>query len=105
MTAAVTDSDSSDDIVRRIRRVCRILNSNEIIYNIPVEDHYPWVDVIKQDNYYPKMDFTTGSKVTGPQISSFCSRPLQFFQLFFTDELIRKSVSETNKCFIYKIYI
>ena len=55
------------------------------------------MDVLKQGNYCPIIDFTTGSKVTGPQIPVFCSTPLQFFQLFFTEKPIRKIVSETNK--------
>ena len=97
MAAAVTDLDSFDDIFLRRRRVCRILSSDESVCDIPVADHSSWVNVSNQDNYYPNIDFTTGSKVTGPQIPSFCSTPLQFFQLFFTDELIRKIVSETNK--------
>ena len=96
LAATVTDSDSSDDIFRRRPRVRRI-SSDESVCDIPVADHSSWVDVSKQDNYYPNIDFTTGSKVTGPQIPVFCSTPLQFFQLFFTDELIRKIVSETNK--------
>ena len=51
---------------RRRPRVRRI-SSDESVCDVPIADHSSWVDVLKQGNYCPIIDFTTGSKVTGPR--------------------------------------
>lgn len=72
LAVAVIDSGSSDDVLEEY--------ADESIYDIPVADSSSWMVLSK--------NFTTDSEVTDPQISSFCSTPLQFCQLFFIDQQI-----------------
>ncbi|XP_017778000.1 PREDICTED: piggyBac transposable element-derived protein 4-like [Nicrophorus vespilloides] len=67
----------------------RVKNENVDIDNV-------WRNLIIQDENTRNIDFTSGSRMPGPQISTNCAEPIDFFKLFFTDELINKLVEETN---------
>ena len=44
----------------------------------------------------PSIQFISGEKPTGPLISSNIKEPVDFFKLFFTDELVQKIICGTN---------
>lgn len=43
-----------------------------------------------------RINFSIGSKITGLQISSNIFEAIQFFKLFFSDQLIDGIIKETN---------
>lgn len=55
-----------------------------------------WVDMAEDDDLLETIQFDIGSRNTGPQISESITEPVQFFKLFFTDELANEIVKETN---------
>ena len=40
----------------------------------------------------PRLNHSLGQKTSGPQFPVYCVTPLQFFRLFFTSEIIKKSL-------------
>nr|XP_034194934.1 piggyBac transposable element-derived protein 4-like [Osmia lignaria] len=56
-----------------------------------------WKNVINHDIVPQKIQFSYGSRTPGSQLNSTHTEPLHFFNSFFTDELIRKIVEETNR--------
>ena len=43
-----------------------------------------------------RVNFSIGPKVTGPQIPSNIFEPIQFFKLFFSEQLVNGIIKETN---------
>nr|XP_034194964.1 piggyBac transposable element-derived protein 4-like [Osmia lignaria] len=56
-----------------------------------------WKNVTNHDIVPQKIQFSSGSRTPGSQLNSTHTEPLHFFNSFFTDELIRKIVEETNR--------
>ncbi|XP_035723722.1 uncharacterized protein LOC118442349 [Vespa mandarinia] len=56
-------------------------------------------DVTHKDQKSPqsKINFSTGSKIVGPNVLIHCTESIDFFRLFFTDILLEKIVLKTNK--------
>ncbi|XP_011135111.1 piggyBac transposable element-derived protein 4 isoform X2 [Harpegnathos saltator] len=97
--------DSGEEILAvSRRRDLRIIYSSDseeecsanAISFLTQSDESPWLDVTEEDNYNYNINFSTGGNNTGPHVPSNCTTPLHFFQLFFTDDLIKKIVIETN---------
>ncbi|XP_071054999.1 piggyBac transposable element-derived protein 4-like [Onthophagus taurus] len=63
----------------------------------------PWQDVTCHDQVPDRILFTSGDKMVGPQIPDTCTKPIDFFKLFFTDELIIQIVEQTNNYARHKI--
>lgn len=105
-----SDSDSGSDILPpRRRRVIQLSSDDEsvasdIVRNKVEENVFgDWYDVTEND-YLPKIiPFASGMPLTGPQVPRSTKQPLDFFKLFFTDELIHNIVLETNKYATSKI--
>lgn len=98
-----TDTDSSDDsdvIVQKKRKVCVIESDTDDIGSYSEEidkDGDNWQDITESDEVPAgRIDFTVAPNVVGPQVSSSVVEPLQFFKLFFTDELVDEIIKETN---------
>ena len=52
---------------------------------------------ITENGYVPlKVNFSIGAKIAGPQISSNIFEPIQFFKLFFSNQLVDEIIKETN---------
>lgn len=92
-----TDSDIVVDKKRRTMPLPTSSSSSEDEYTTERSDNYgPWLDVTLQDSVPYRINFTSGDKTEGPQIPDNCTKPTDFFKLFFSDELIEKIVEETN---------
>ncbi|CAK9833061.1 PiggyBac transposable element-derived protein 4 [Anthophora retusa] len=94
--SGIESSEDSDNVVtfrpsRRINRICDTSESNN-----EMDQNSDWQNVTENDTYSGYIAFSTGDKVQGPQVPTDCITPLQFFSLFFTDELISKITTETN---------
>lgn len=59
--------------------------------------NFTWRNVVNQDTEGVKIPFTTGTKPVGPQTGHHCQEPIDFFKLFFTDELMNNILEQTNK--------
>ncbi|CAK9810345.1 PiggyBac transposable element-derived protein 4 [Anthophora quadrimaculata] len=55
-----------------------------------------WIWCTESEETPPRVQFMQGEKPAGAQISSNVKEPIDFFKLFFTDELINEIVRETN---------
>ncbi|XP_020297799.1 piggyBac transposable element-derived protein 4-like, partial [Pseudomyrmex gracilis] len=56
-----------------------------------------WTNVTNHDIIPQKIQFSSGSRTPGSQLQSTYKEPLDFFNSFFTEELIKKIVEETNR--------
>ncbi|CAD1475423.1 unnamed protein product, partial [Heterotrigona itama] len=90
-----SDEDSEDMVTfRQRRRINRISDTSES--DNETDQNSDWQNVTENDTYSSSIEFSTGDKVQGPQVPSNCITPLQFFSLFFTNELVSKIATETN---------
>ncbi|TBU20600.1 transposase IS4 [Hamiltosporidium tvaerminnensis] len=91
-------SSDSDIIVNKRSRTLPLPSTSSSEEDVSeTRDNRPWKDVTIEDNPPKRFDFISGVRNEGPQISVDCTKPLDFFKLFFTDELIEKIVTETNR--------
>lgn len=95
--------DSDEDIIIRRRKVRRLRissdeeNTDSTQQSSTVQDNQEsWIDVSENDNYHHTIGFSVGDNVTGPKVPSSCKTPCEFFELFFTQTLLKKIVAETN---------
>ena len=92
-----TDSDNSDiTIVQKKRRIVIIESDpedEEVAQN--EVDNDTWINITASDIALQNIIFSTGQKVTGPQIFNI-EEPIQFFELYFTDKLVGEIVMETK---------
>ncbi|CAD1469956.1 unnamed protein product, partial [Heterotrigona itama] len=77
--------DSGGDIIPVTKRVrpLDISSDSEIKKNYGNEN--------TAINEFIKMNFSTGSKIVGPNIPLYCTEPIDFFKLFFIDALLDKN--------------
>lgn len=61
------------------------------------EDSSEWEDVTESTEIPERVQFRSGKKSAGPHVSANITEPLDFFKLFYTDQLIDTVVTETNK--------
>nr|XP_027198261.1 piggyBac transposable element-derived protein 4-like [Dermatophagoides pteronyssinus] len=59
-------------------------------------DTVEWSECDKNSKTPSIIKFDTGKKLPGPQVSAFVKQPIEFFKLFFTDELVMKIIADTN---------
>ncbi|TBU06827.1 transposase IS4 [Hamiltosporidium magnivora] len=91
-------SSDSDIIVNKRSRTIPLPSTLSIEEDVSeTRDNRPWKDVTIEDNPPKRFDFISSVRNEGPQIPVDCTKPLDFFKLFFTDELIEKIVTETNR--------
>lgn len=90
-----TDSDDSDIIIVRKKRRIQIIESDSEEEDAPPADTNTWSDITGSDIPLPRINFSTGNKIQGPQIFNI-DEPVEFFKLYFTEELVDEIVSETN---------
>ena len=92
-----TDSDKSDiTIVQKKRRIVIIESDpedEEVAQN--EVDNDTWINITASDIALQNIIFSTGQKVTGPQIFNI-EEPIQFFKLYFTDKIVGVIVMETK---------
>lgn len=69
--------------------------SNNQTANV-IPDPLIWNDVTHDDSYIYDYNFSIGQRNVEPRVPSSCTIPNEYFKLFFTEELIKKIVEETN---------
>ncbi|XP_066596608.1 piggyBac transposable element-derived protein 4-like [Prorops nasuta] len=61
-----------------------------------LEDLDEWRDVTEEIDMPDRIPFNVSPKVIGPQIPTNIVQPIQYFKLFFTNELVNEIIKETN---------
>lgn len=90
-----SDSDSSDIIINRNRKARPIeSDTNDTAISTTEEDD--WISITEDGYRSTRVNYSIGTKSTGPQISSNIFEPIQFFKLFFTKPLVDEIIKETN---------
>ncbi|CAK9832757.1 PiggyBac transposable element-derived protein 4 [Anthophora retusa] len=101
-----SSSDSGNEVQRVVRKQFRRFNissdsedEGERHRNQSDEANvdFTWRNVVNQDVEGVKIPFTTGIKPVSPQASYQCNEPIEFFKLFFADQLMNTILEETNK--------
>lgn len=64
--------------------------------HVTTDENTDWEDVTEDDDIPPRIQFNIFSKTPGPQVPTHIKEPLEFFELFFTDELINSIINMTN---------
>ncbi|XP_012624730.1 splicing factor YJU2 isoform X1 [Microcebus murinus] len=62
-----------------------------------------WTSTSSNDKEPSRVPFSTGQLHVGPQVPPGCATPVDFFQLFFTETLIKNLTDETNEYARHKI--
>lgn len=86
-------SSSGSEIVLPKRRRMRIIESES---EDSLEDVDKWRDVTEELVIPERIHFSVSPKVIGPQVPSNIVQPIQYFKLFFMDELVNEIIKETN---------
>jgi hypothetical protein len=55
-----------------------------------------WNNVTHDDSYIYDYNFSIERRNVEPRVPSSCTAPIQYFNLFFIEELIKKIVDQTN---------
>ena len=61
-----------------------------------------WIEV-NESSDPPTIKFSVPHATTGPQIPRDVKEPMDYFRLYFTDELVENIIKETNKYAVEKI--
>ncbi|XP_014610408.1 PREDICTED: uncharacterized protein LOC106790182 [Polistes canadensis] len=88
-----TPSSDSEIILPKRRRMVVIESESEESQEELVE----WRDVTEELGIPDRIYFNVSPKVIGPQITASVVQPIQYFKLFFTNELAKEIIKETNK--------
>ncbi|XP_070169538.1 uncharacterized protein [Polyergus mexicanus] len=83
-------SSSGSEIILPKRRRMRIIESES---EDSLEDLDEWRDVTEE---LDRIHFSVSPKVIGPQVPTNIVQPIQYFKLFFTNELVNEIIKETN---------
>lgn len=83
-------TDSDVIIVRKKEEFKLLFESDSHEEGVAPADINIWSDIT-----VPRINFSTGNTVSGPQIFSIDER-VEFFKLYFTEKLMDEIVSETN---------
>ncbi|KAI4481598.1 hypothetical protein M0802_013908 [Mischocyttarus mexicanus] len=95
-------SSSSSEIIRPKRRRMIVIESES---EESLEDLDEWRDVMEELDIPDTLNFSVSPKVTGPQIPTNIVQLIQYFKLFFTNELEYWSVMENSRIpFFSKIF-
>ncbi|KAK1339889.1 hypothetical protein QTO34_018449 [Cnephaeus nilssonii] len=118
--AESTDSDSDIEFIKAKRRRTIVYSSEsdgdigDIIENSGIrpsesyvsrgkQEKEKWTSTSVSDKEPSRIPFSTGQLHVGPQVPSGCATPIDFFQLFFTETLIKNITDETNEYARHKI--
>ncbi|XP_033326115.2 piggyBac transposable element-derived protein 4 [Megalopta genalis] len=96
-----TNESSGEDSgkVRGVkRRKIRTIDSESETESEDAEDasSSEWVLCREYEEVPPSVQFIPGQNLTASRIASDIKEPIDFFKLFFTDELVEKIIRETN---------
>lgn len=86
-------SSSGSEIILPKRRRMRIIESES---EDSLEDLDEWRDVTEELDIPDRIHFSVSPKVIGPQVPTNIVQPIQYFKLFFTNELVNEIIKETN---------
>lgn len=92
-------SEEDSDEVRGVRRrKIRVIESECESDSDSAEETEmsEWITCTESEEIPRRIPFVPGERSAGPQVSSDIKEPLDFFKLFFTDQLINEIVYETN---------
>ncbi|XP_015433556.1 PREDICTED: piggyBac transposable element-derived protein 4-like [Dufourea novaeangliae] len=94
-------SDDDNNEVRGVRRrKIRIIDSegdsDSDAGEDPQSDSSEWISCPESEEIPQRIPFIAGNNPAGPHIFADTKEPLDFFKLFFTDELVNEVVTETN---------
>lgn len=78
-------SNSESDSIGHKRKKSRILDSISDLDDVQEKE---WVNVAEEDDFMDSINFDNGSQTTGLQLPPTILKPIQFFKLFFTNELV-----------------
>ncbi|KAK1330540.1 hypothetical protein QTO34_010730 [Cnephaeus nilssonii] len=118
--AESTDSDSDIEFIKAKRRRTIVYSSEsdgdigDIIEKSGIrpsesyvsrgkQEKEKWTSTSVNDKEPSRIPFSTGQLHVGPQVPSGCATPIDFFQLFFTETLIKNITDETNEYARHKI--
>jgi hypothetical protein len=94
----ISMSDSGSDIVQRRRRPRPLVFSDDEDEDIIERNMFgDWYNITQNYQPPPIIPFTTGTSSPGAQVDDSVEKPIDFFNLLFTDEIINKIVFETNR--------
>ena len=84
---------SGSEIILLKRRRMRVIESES---EDSPEDLDEWRDVTEELDIPDRIHFSVSPKVIGPQVPTDIVQPIQYFKLFFTNELVNEIIKETN---------
>ncbi|XP_035737648.1 piggyBac transposable element-derived protein 4-like isoform X2 [Vespa mandarinia] len=95
-----SDDDDSNEVSGVRRRKIRIINSecdsDSDTAEDPQSDSSEWISCTESEEIPSRIPFIAGDTPAGPHILLDKKEPLDFFKLFFTNELVNEIVTETN---------
>lgn len=91
------NSSDNDILVQKNRKLRVIESDTNNSKSESAEDHDDkWIDVTEKENVLERINFSVVPKISRPQVSSSVVEPLQFFKLYFTNQLDDDIINETN---------
>ncbi|CAK9816388.1 PiggyBac transposable element-derived protein 4 [Anthophora quadrimaculata] len=92
-------SDEDSDAVRGVRRrKIRLIDSESESQSDCTEETEPseWTVCTESEEIPTRIPFVSGERQVGPHVFAHIKEPIDFFKLFFTEELVTDIVRETN---------
>ena len=86
-------SSSGSEIILPKRRRMRVIESES---EDSPEDLDEWRDVTEELDIPDRIHFSVSPKVIGPQVPTNIVQAIQYFKLFFTNELVNEIIKKTN---------
>lgn len=105
LESSYSDSSDSDILVPGRRKIRKLSSSDEsaddtepqeenLTKSICIVKSSDWQEIFNEDIIPQRFEFSTSTKTSGPQIHNLYE-PIQYFQLFFTNALIRNIMLQT----------
>ncbi|CAK9809611.1 PiggyBac transposable element-derived protein 4 [Anthophora plagiata] len=95
-----SSDDDSDEVRgvrrRKIRRIDSECDSDSDTAEDPQSDSSEWITCTESEEIPSRIPFIAGDTPAGPHVLPEIKEPLDFFKLFFTNELMNEIVNETN---------
>ncbi|XP_053977063.1 piggyBac transposable element-derived protein 4-like [Hylaeus volcanicus] len=96
-----SDTGGDTDCIKKRVKHLEISSDSELedfeIFEGELKEYTAWHEVTSEDINPPKLNFSPGPKNVGPQTPESCVEPIDFFKLFFTDELLSNIIEQTNR--------
>lgn len=84
-------SSNGSEIIPQKRRRVRIIGGEDLL-----EDLDEWRDLTEELDIPERIHFSVSPKVIGPQVPLNIVQLIQYFKLFFKEELINEIIKRTN---------